>query len=197
MGWNYNIEVGWILLKLLGQYLLWAVGWKCDDVIIYVCWYWIWPRERHVTATSAPHGCHVSDTFLKHHRHVICHIIATSSATSSLQVMWQVNPWRSLSSQILGFGLGSMGFTPIYDGLRTSWIMLIYDENLRTSREGICDAQYMTFSNFVIDVILWRNFDDPWRNLTVIDHEIFCSDPWISKMAACIETRFWGDVKRP
>jgi hypothetical protein len=39
----------------------------------------------------------------------------------------------------------------------------------------IRDAQYMTFSNFVIDVILWRNFDDPWRKLTVIDHEIFCS----------------------
>jgi hypothetical protein len=134
------------------------------------------PRQRHAAATSAPHGCHVSDTFLKHHRHVICHIIATSSATSSLQVMWQVNPWRSLSSQILGFGLGSMGFTPIYDDLRTSWITLIYDKNLRTSREGIRDAQYMTFSNFVIDVILWRNFDDPWRKLTVIEHEIFCSD---------------------
>jgi hypothetical protein len=89
--------------------------------------------------------------------------------------MWQVNPWRPHSSQILGFGLGSMGFTPIYDGLRTSWIMLIYDEILRTSREGIRDTQYMTFSNFVIDVILWWNFDDPWRKLTVIDHEIFCS----------------------
>jgi hypothetical protein len=47
-----------------------------------------------------------------------------------------------------------MGFTPIYDDLGTSWITLIYDENLRTSREGIRDAQYMTFSNFVIDVIL-------------------------------------------
>jgi hypothetical protein len=67
----------------------------------------------------------------------------------------------SLSSYILGFGLGSMGFTPIYDGLRTSWITLIYDENLRTSREGIRDAQYMMFSNFVIDVVLGRNFDDP------------------------------------
>jgi hypothetical protein len=54
----------------------------------------------------------------------------------------------------LGIGLGSMGFTPIYDALRTSWITLIYDENLRTSREGIHDDQYMTFPNFVIDVIL-------------------------------------------
>jgi hypothetical protein len=90
-------------------------------------------------------------------------------------VTWRVNPWRSLSSQILGFGLGSMGFTPIYDALRMSWITLIYDENLRTSREEIHDAQYMTFSNFVIDVILWRNFDDLWRKLTVIDYEIFCS----------------------
>jgi hypothetical protein len=40
--------------------------------------------------------------------------------------------------------------------------MLIYDENLRTSREGIRDAQYMTFSNFVIDAVLWRIFDDLW-----------------------------------
>jgi hypothetical protein len=189
--------VGWILLKLLGQDLLWAVGWKCD-VIIYVCWYWIWPRERHAAAmwmprgshvsatrpprqchtaaTTAPCGCHVSVTWqprqchvFKTPSHVICHIIATLS----LRVMWQVNSWRPLSSQILGFGLGSMGFAPIYDGLRTSWITLIYDENLSTPREGIRDAQYMTFSNFVIDVILWRNFDDPWRKLTVIDHEIF------------------------
>jgi hypothetical protein len=122
-----------------------------------------------------PRGCHV-----------VCHMAAMSFATwlprrlpthcpCHLGVMWQVNPWRSLSSQILGFGLGSMGFTPIYDGLRTSWITLTHDKNLRTSREGIRDAQYMTFSNFVIDVILWRNFDDPWRKLTVIDHEIFCS----------------------
>jgi hypothetical protein len=92
------------------------------------------PRQRHVAAMSASRGCHISDTFLKHHRHVICHIIATSSLRVMWQVMWQVNSWRPLSSQILGFGLGSMGFAPIYDGLRTSWITLIYDENLRTSR---------------------------------------------------------------
>jgi hypothetical protein len=66
-----------------------------------------------------------------------------------------------------------MGFTSIYDGLRMSWITLIYDENLRTSQKGIRDAQYMTFSNFVIDVVLWRNFDDPWRKSIVIDHKIF------------------------
>jgi hypothetical protein len=125
-----------------------------------------------------------SATWLPRHltcdSHVInCHVIATSSsmsaANSSLQMTWQVNTWWSLSSQILGFGLGSMGFTPIYDDLRTSWIMLIYDENLRTSREGIRDAQYMTFSNFVIDVVLWQNFDYPWRKSTVMDHKIFCS----------------------
>jgi hypothetical protein len=129
----------------------------------------------HVSTASAPHGCHVSDTFLKHHRHVICHIIATSSATSSLQVMWQVNPWRSLSSQILGFGLGSLGFTPIYDGLKTSWITTIHDETVNTSREVICDAQSMTKWNFVIDAVLWRKLDDSWRKSTVIDHKIFCS----------------------
>jgi hypothetical protein len=33
----------------------------------------------------------------------------------------------------------------------------------------------MMFSNFVIDVVLGRNFDDPWRKSTVIDHKIFCS----------------------
>jgi hypothetical protein len=104
------------------------------------------PRQRHVFKTPLPRH-------LPHNHHSICHIIVTSSSTSSLQVTWRVNPWRSLSSQILGFGLGSMGFTPIYDALRMSWITLIYDENLRTSREGIRDAQYMTFSNFVIDEI--------------------------------------------
>jgi hypothetical protein len=126
------------------------------------------PRHRHRTATSVPRGSHVSTTWQPRHRHVA----ATSATNSSLQVTWRVNPWRSLSSQILGFGLGSMGFTPIYNALRTSWITLIYDENLRMSREGIRDAQYMTFSNF----------DDPWRKLTVIDHEIFCSDGSVADM---------------
>jgi hypothetical protein len=54
--------------------------------------------------------------------------------------------------------------------------MLIYDENLRTSQEGIRDAQYMTFSIFVIDAILWQIFDDPWRKWHVIDYNIFCSE---------------------
>jgi hypothetical protein len=111
--------------------------------------------------------------FLKHRRHVICHIIATPSATSSLQVMWQVNPWRSLLSQILGFGLGSLGFTTIYDGLKTSWITTIHDETVNTSREVICDAQSMTKWNFVIDIVLWRKLDDPLRKLTIIDHKVF------------------------
>jgi hypothetical protein len=61
-----------------------------------------------------------------------------------------------------------------YDGFITSWITLIYDENLRTSREGIRDAQYMTFSIFVIDAVLWRIFDDPWWKWHVIDYNIFC-----------------------
>jgi hypothetical protein len=90
-------------------------------------------------------------------------------------VMWHGNPWRSNSSQILCFGLCSVGFRQIYDDLRTSWITLIYDENLRTSLEGIRDAQYMTFLNFVIDAVLWRIFDDLWRKSTVINHKIFCS----------------------
>jgi hypothetical protein len=121
------------------------------------------PRQRQVAAMSAPRGSHVSTMWLprqchvfKHHRHVICHIIATSSAKSSLQVMWQVNPWRSLSSHILGFGLGSLGFTPIYDGLKTSWITSIHDENVNRSREVICDAQSMTKWKFITDAVLWR-----------------------------------------
>jgi hypothetical protein len=129
------------------------------------------PRVCRGSATWLPRQRHV----LKHHRHVICHIIATSSATSSLQVMWQVNPWRPLSSQILGFGLGSLGFTPIYDCLKMSWITTIHDETINTSREVICDTQSMTKWNFVIDVVLWRKLDDLWRKLTVIDHKVFCS----------------------
>jgi hypothetical protein len=54
----------------------------------------------------------------------------------------------------LGFGLGSLGFTPIYDGLKTSWIMTIHDETVNTSPEVICDAQSMTKGNVVIDVVL-------------------------------------------
>jgi hypothetical protein len=103
------------------------------------CHHHVIATRSHVVAASAPRGCHISDTFLKHHRHVICHIIATSSATSSLQVMWQVNPWRSLSSHILGFGLGLLGFTPIYDGLKTSWITTIHDETVNTSWCSIHD----------------------------------------------------------
>jgi hypothetical protein len=147
-----------------------SATWKpCQrHVVSHVSAKWL-PCQRHVDATSAPHGCHVSAMWLprqchifKHHRHVICHIIVTSSAKSFLQVMWQVNPWRSLSSQILGFGLGSLGFIPIYDGLKTSWITSIHDENVNTSREVICDAQSMTKWNFVIDADLWRKLDDPW-----------------------------------
>jgi hypothetical protein len=135
--------------------------------------------HHHVAAMSAPRGFHVSATWLPcqwhvfktpsprhlpHNRHVICHIITTSSAKSSLQVMWQVNPWRSLSSQILGFGLGSLGFAPIYDGLKTSGITTIHEETVNTSREMICDTQSMTKWNFIIDAVLWWKLDDPWRN---------------------------------
>jgi hypothetical protein len=111
---------------------------------------------------------------------IMCHVIIHISRQLSVQVIqkvrWQLNPWRPTSSQILGFGLGSMGFRQIYDSFRTSWITLIYDKNLRTSREGIHDAQYMAFSIFVIDVVLWWIFDDPWRKWHVIDYNIFCSD---------------------
>jgi hypothetical protein len=178
-----------LLLPNRREYIL--VGWKFDDVIIYVCHYWIWPRQRPVAATSAPRGRHVSAPWpsrqrhvfktlsprhLPHNHHVICHIITMSSATSSLQVMWQVNPWRSLSSQILGFGLGSLGFTPIYDDLKMSWITTIHDETVNTSREVICDAQSMTKWNFVINVVLWRKLHDPWRKSTIIDHKVFFSE---------------------
>jgi hypothetical protein len=81
------------------------------------------------------------------HRPCRCHVIVHVDAMSLSNVMCPFNPWRSLSSQILGFGLGSMGFTPIYDYLRTSWIRLIYDENFSSSRRLICDAQYNTFWN--------------------------------------------------
>jgi hypothetical protein len=104
---------------------------------------------------SAPCGCHISAMWPPRHLlrccHVICHVAATSSnatsfatssstsvANSSLWVMWQVNPWRSHSSQILGVGLVSMGFTPIYNDLEMSWITLIYDENVSSSRHLIC-----------------------------------------------------------
>jgi hypothetical protein len=32
---------------------------------------------------------------------------------------------------------------------------LIYDENVSSSQRLICDAQYLTFWNFVIDDVLW------------------------------------------
>jgi hypothetical protein len=131
--------------------------------------------QQHVDAMSATCEYHINDTSAPRGWHVSTSSFATSAATSSLQVRWLVNPWRSPSSQILGFGLGSMGFTPIYDDLRTSWITLIYDENVSSSRRLICDAQYMTFWKFVIDIILWRNFDDPWRKSTVMDRQMFCS----------------------
>jgi hypothetical protein len=132
-------------------------------------------------ARLAPGGCHVSTTRLPRQRHDI-HVSTTwhqrqrhVAANSSLQVSWRVNPWRSLSSQILGFGLGSLGFTPIYDSLKTSWIMTIHDETVNTSRVVICDAQSMTKWNFVIDALLWRKLDDPWWKSTVIDRKVFCS----------------------
>jgi hypothetical protein len=68
-----------------------------------------------------------------------------------------------------------MGFTPIYEDLRMLWNTLTYDENVSSSRRLIYDTQYMTFWNFVIDAVLWQNFDDPWRKSTVMDHRIFCS----------------------
>jgi hypothetical protein len=145
--------------------------------------YKIWPRhhprrlphQRHAAATSAPCCFHVTATSAPHDSH-LAPVAATSSSTlgdnSSLRVMWRVDPWRSPSSQILGFGLGSMGFPAIYDGLRTSWIMLIYDKNVSSSLHLIFDAQYITFWNFIIDVVLWRNCDDPWRKSIVVDRRM-------------------------
>jgi hypothetical protein len=154
-------------------------------IICHISDTWL-PSQWHVDVMSATCACHVSNTWKPHHRHVVATVAscgrhistsssATSTATSSLKVTWRVNPWRSRSSQILGFGLGSMGFTPIYDGLRTSWITLIYDKNLSSSQGLIYDAQYMTKWNFVIKAVLWRFFTDPWQKITVIDRHIFCS----------------------
>jgi len=39
----------------------------------------------------------------------------------------------------------------------------------------IYDAQYMTLFEIDIDTILWRIFSDLWRNLIVMDQQIFCS----------------------
>jgi hypothetical protein len=142
-------------------------GWHVSDM-------WM-PRQQHVDTTSMTRHRHVVATVASRGRHVSASSSATSTATSSLKVTWRVNPWRSRSSQNLGFGLGSMGFTLIYDGLKTSWITSIHDENVNTSQEVICDAQSMTKWNFVIDAILWRKLDDPWRKSTVIDHKVFCS----------------------
>jgi hypothetical protein len=132
MGWNCNFEVGWNSIKIIGPIVVmgrtsyWAENLMMTSFMYagiefgHVSATWQ-PRQLHVAAMSAPCVRHVSATWSPHQRrvfrtlsprhvlhnhHVICHIIAMSSATSSLQVMWQVNPWRTLSSQILGFGLG-------------------------------------------------------------------------------------------
>jgi hypothetical protein len=192
--------VGSIFNEIIG--LIWAHQWIVHVVITSLCHvichvalltFALW-TPCHLTwmPCHLPCGCPVGCHIAPHHLLCGCHVVATSSATmsvttssatsssmsasnASLQVMWQVNPWRSLSSQILGFGLGSWGFTPIYDGLKTSWITSIHDENVNTSREVICDVQYVTKWNFVIDAILWRKLHDPWRKSTVIDHKVFCS----------------------
>jgi hypothetical protein len=106
------------------------------------------PCQCRVASTSSPRGSHVITTWQPRHHHV-----ASMSSPSGSHVSNQLisisdvasQSIRSLSSQILGFRLGSMSFTPIYDDLRTSWITLIYDENVSSSRRLICDAQYMMF----------------------------------------------------
>jgi hypothetical protein len=73
--------------------ILWVVGarllYKFGHVIIHIGCHisasWLL-CQRHAAAMSVPRGSHV-----------ICHVAATSS-NSSLWVMWQVNPWWSLSS---------------------------------------------------------------------------------------------------
>jgi hypothetical protein len=113
----------------------------------------------HVSVTSAPRGIHVSATWHPRQHHVIatwhpCHrYVAATSVPSGSHVSNQLISKSDVASQSmtitfvtgLGFGLGSMGIIPIYDELRTSWIMLIYDENISSSRRLTCDAQYVTF----------------------------------------------------
>ena len=41
--------------------------------------------------------------------------------------------------------------------------------------QAICDAQYMTAFEIVIEIVLWWFFSALWRNLFVIDQQIFCS----------------------
>jgi hypothetical protein len=156
----------WLYCCILAWFVeLWSV-------LNLAIWFWATSSATWLSC-RLPCGCHV-----------VCHVAATSFATwlprrlpRGCHVVCQriahvIYEWCGKLIHDDHFR------TPIYDGLRTSWITLIHDKNLRTSREGIRDAQYMTFSNFVIDVILWRNFDDPWRKLTVIDHEIFCSESY-------------------
>jgi hypothetical protein len=53
-----------------------------------------------------------------------------------------------------GPGLGSVGSELFYDDGETSWIASIYDIFVKSSRELICDAQYMTLSQIIIDAFL-------------------------------------------
>jgi hypothetical protein len=73
-----------------GLQRIWAVGYNVYGLqfklvtnydICHVSATWQPRQHRTAATTSAPCGCHASATFLKHHRHVICHKIATSSAT--------------------------------------------------------------------------------------------------------------------
>ena len=50
----------------------------------------------------------------------------------------------------------------------------IYDKNLRNIAR--CDLwRSMTLFEIVINTALWRFFSDLWRNLIVMNHQIFCS----------------------
>jgi hypothetical protein len=51
----------------------------------------------------------------------------------------------------IGPGLGSAGSILFYDGAETSQIASIYDIFVKSSRELICDAQYMTLSKIITD----------------------------------------------
>jgi hypothetical protein len=54
----------------------------------------------------------------------------------------------------IGNGLGWMGSNLIYDAVEMPQIASIYDIFVKSSRELICDAQYMTLSQNVTNACL-------------------------------------------
>jgi hypothetical protein len=128
----------------------------------------ITPRGSHVSAMLvamlAPRQCnvicHVAAMSAPHQHHIIRHA-STTSSPHHLTCQQPPHFYKWCGELIHDdhirhrfWAWAGLGFTAIYDDLRTSWITLIYDENVGSSRRLICNAQYMTFWNIVIDVIL-------------------------------------------